>query len=71
MCVIRICAVLGKNRANIREISHERAFLLTNVGSTQPCFTLETHGFDHIKKIVQALVDDGYQDVHILDHDIS
>jgi hypothetical protein len=41
----RITEVLAKLRANVKDIEHERAFLLENVGITQPVFTLETRGW--------------------------
>ena len=42
-------------RANVKDIEHERAFLLGNVGTTQPIITMETRDFDHVREIVDML----------------
>lgn len=51
----RVCSIITECRANIQDIEHERAFLLANVGITQPIVTLETRGFDHVQEIVEKL----------------
>jgi len=56
----RVTEILSKARANIREIEHERAFLLENVGYTQPVLTVETRGFDHVHEIMEALRSAGF-----------
>ncbi len=40
----KITAICARLRANVRDIEHERAFLLDNVGTTEPKLTLETRG---------------------------
>jgi threonine dehydratase len=55
-----ITSTVGQLRANIREIEHERAFLIDHVGFTQPVFTVETRGHDHVQEIVQHLRDQGF-----------
>jgi len=57
----KVTTVLWKLRANIREIVHERAFLLENVGFTQSMFTLDTRGFDHVHQILEELKMAGFE----------
>jgi len=59
----KVTEVLSKMRANIRDIEHERAFLLDNVGTTQPVLTIETRGFDHVHSIVEELKKSGFRRV--------
>jgi threonine dehydratase len=50
----RVTAVIAKKRANVRDIEHERAFLLDNVGTTQPVLTLETRGMSYAQRCCGA-----------------
>ena len=56
----KVLAVLHECRANVKDVEHERAFLLGNVGLTQPIITMETRDFDHVGEIVQRLKDNGF-----------
>jgi len=51
----RVCQLVTSLQANIKDIEHERAFLLANVGFTSPLLTLETMGFDHVNEIIAKL----------------
>lgn len=62
----RICSICNDLRVNIVEIKHERAFLLDTVGVTQPVIDVETKGFDHINKLVEALRAADFIDCHVV-----
>ena len=51
---------------DIREIDHERAFLLRSVQHTQNIFTLETRGPEHIAEILDCLASEGITEVDLL-----
>ena len=55
-----VLSVLAKMNCNIRDVAHERAFLLSNVHYTQPVLTVETKGASHMEEIVRALKDAGF-----------
>ena len=48
-------AIVAQCRANVRDVVHERAFLLASVGTTQPILTLETRDFEHVVEVSFAL----------------
>lgn len=55
-----VLAVLARLNCNIREVAHERAFLLENVHFTMPVLTVETKGEEHTAEMVRALRDAGF-----------
>lgn len=61
----RVLSILRDLRANVKDIEHERAFLLGNVGITQPIITLETRDFDHVKEIVDTLKKEGFSNTYL------
>jgi len=61
--ICQICADMG---VNIREIKHERAFLLDTVGVTQPHLDIETKSFDHIQSLVDRLRKEDFLDTHVI-----
>lgn len=61
----KLCNLLGDLRANIRDIEHERAFLIENVGFTQPVFTVETRDHDHVDEIVNSMKKIGFDKVSL------
>lgn len=61
----RVLGIFRDMRANIRDIEHERAFLLANVGMTQPIVTVETRGFDHVQEIVAKLRAEGFDSTYL------
>ena len=42
--ITRVLTVISDAKANVRDIDHERAFLLSNVLNTQPILSLDTNG---------------------------
>jgi len=61
----KVCQILTEMRANIKDIEHERAFLVADVGMTQPIFTIETQGFNHVKEILEKIEMAGFPKPHI------
>jgi threonine dehydratase len=61
----RVLSVIKDCRANVRDVMHERAFLVHNVGITQPSIVLETRSFEHIQEVVDALLANGFEDVFV------
>ena len=61
----KVLAILRDLRANVKDIEHERAFLLGNVGTTQPIITMETRDFDHIKEVVDTLKKEGFENTYL------
>jgi hypothetical protein len=62
---LRVLAILRDLRANVKDIEHERAFLLGNVGTTQPIITMETRDFDHIREVVETLKKEGFENTYL------
>lgn len=56
----QLTAVVAKARANIVEINHDREFSGADLGQTRIELVLETHGFDHIRRIQALLEEAGY-----------
>ena len=56
----KVLAILHECRANVKDVEHERAFMLGNVGLTQPKITVETRDFDHVAEIVKRLQEAGF-----------
>ena len=65
VCVRRVLDILRDLRANVKDIEHERAFLLGNVGTTQPIITIETRDFEHVKEVVDTLKKAGFEDAYL------
>jgi threonine dehydratase len=57
----RLTEVLAGQRANILEITHDRAYYGVNLGDTLVEATLETRGSDHARDLIAALERAGYQ----------
>eukprot|EP00455_Lapot_gusevi_P026461 TRINITY_DN27915_c0_g1_i1.p1 TRINITY_DN27915_c0_g1~~TRINITY_DN27915_c0_g1_i1.p1 ORF type:complete len:462 (+),score=154.67 TRINITY_DN27915_c0_g1_i1:81-1466(+) len=53
--IAKLTQAIAESRASIRDVEHERAFLVDNVGYTQPTITLETRDHDHIQEVLQAI----------------
>ena len=49
----RLTQIFADCRVNVREIEHERAFLVENVGYTRPTFTIDTKDHEHANQIVE------------------
>ena len=56
----KVLGILNDCRANVKDVEHERAFLVGNVGLTQPIITMETRDFEHVQEIVKRLQDSGF-----------
>ena len=56
----RVLSILHDCRANVKDVEHERAFLVGNVGLTQPIITVETRDFEHVQEIVARLQQHGF-----------
>lgn len=61
----KVLSIITQCRANIKDIEHERAFLLASVGITQPIITVETRGFDHVHEILEALKNGGFANTYL------
>jgi threonine dehydratase len=51
---------IGKYRANVVGVQHERAFAATTVGTVQVRLGLDTRGHEHINELIQGLRKAGY-----------
>jgi threonine dehydratase len=56
----KVLAILNDCRANVKDVEHERAFMVGNVGLTQPIITMETRDFEHVQEIVQRMKEQGF-----------
>ena len=56
----RVLTILHECRANVKDVEHERAFMVGNVGLTQPIITMETRDFEHVAEIVKKLQTSGF-----------
>jgi threonine dehydratase len=61
----RVLNILRDLRANVKDIEHERAFLLGNVGTTQPIIEMETRDFEHVREIVETLKREGFESTYL------
>jgi len=57
----KVLQVIHECRANVKDVEHERAFLVGNVGLTQPIITMETRDFDHVAEVAQSLKAHGFE----------
>jgi threonine dehydratase len=55
-----LLATVAKERANVLEVHHIRAFLSGAIGDTEIELTLETRGPEHIESLIAALKSRGY-----------
>lgn len=55
-----VTACLGEMNANIKEISHQRAFTNLPVQAVEVEFVLETRGHAHVREIIEALARVGF-----------
>ena len=55
-----VTGIFARLRANVIEISHERAYFNVRLGYTAIDFTLETRGSDHVDELLAALTDAAY-----------
>lgn len=62
----QVLTLIAQARANVRDIEHERAFLVASVQQTQPIVTIETRGPDHIDRIMKLLRDNGHTSVKLI-----
>jgi threonine dehydratase len=58
--IAKVAAILAEQRALVREIEHERAFLGENIGYTAPMFTIETRDHEHIQTVLHAIQQGGF-----------
>lgn len=63
--MLRVLAILRDLRANVKDIEHERAFLLGTVGITQPIITMETRDFEHVREIIEELKKQGFESTYL------
>lgn len=56
-----VTGIFARLRANVIEISHERAYFNVRLGYTAIDFTLETRGSDHVEELLAALTEANYQ----------
>lgn len=61
--ICKICADMG---VSVREVKHERAFLLDTVGITQPIIDVETRNFEHIERLIARLRQEEFLDCHVI-----
>jgi ACT domain-containing protein len=62
----KICQICSDMGVNIREVKHERAFLLDTVGVTQPHLDIEAKSFEHIQRLVERLKQEDFLDCHVI-----
>ena len=55
-----VTGIFARLRANVIEISHERAYFNVRLGYTAIDFTLETRGADHVEELAAALGEAGH-----------
>jgi len=55
-----VTGIFARLRANVIEISHERAYFNVRLGYTAIDFTLETRGADHASELLAALTEAGH-----------
>ncbi len=51
----RLLELLGRTGASVKDVSHDRSFGPPDVGRVDISVTLETHDFDHVEEVHQAL----------------
>lgn len=60
----RFAEILARQRGNVIEIGHDRAFMRSPLGTTRVTVTMETRGHEHIEDIISALTEAGIE-VHL------
>lgn len=61
----KICRICNELRINIKDLKHERAFLIGH-GITQPVLDVETKGFEHIEMLMERLRAADFIDAHVI-----
>jgi threonine dehydratase len=56
----RLVTRIAAQKANIVEITHDRAYYGVSLGDTVVDLTLETRGTEHVAEILNTLVEAGY-----------
>jgi threonine dehydratase len=56
----RLTGIVAKHRANVIEITHDRAYFGVSLGDTIVDITLETRGPAHIDELLTSLAQEGY-----------
>lgn len=56
----RLCEVIEREKANIVETQHDRAYYGVNLGDTVIDITMETRGREHLEQLTAALTAAGY-----------
>lgn len=57
----KVCSVIGENGANILSVEHKRNSTNTQISGCQLNIEMETRDRDHIKQIVKALTEAGFE----------
>ena len=57
----QVTACLAQANANIEEVHHQRAFTHAPVRAAEVDFVLETRGHDHVRQIIEALAQAGFE----------
>ena len=57
----KVCSVIGQNGANILSVEHKRNSTNTQISGCQLNIEMETRDRDHIKQIVKALTEAGFE----------
>ena len=55
--------ILSQNKANIKHVNVERAFVNASIGYTQYLFTIEIRGNDHLEEIISSMNKSGYDKI--------
>lgn len=58
--IAKLTALLHEQKASIKDIYHERAWLQSNVDQVQVKCVVELQGSDHVERLKTALTDSGY-----------
>jgi threonine dehydratase len=53
--------IIAEERANIVQITHDRAYFGVHLGETIIDITMETRGPEHVQHLLQKLAGAGYQ----------
>ena len=62
----RLTAIVAQQRANVVQVTHDRAYFGVNLGDTIIDITMETRGPDHIEELMGELRKAGYEFERVL-----
>ncbi len=62
----RLTGIVAQQRANVVQVTHDRAYFGVNLGDTIIDITVETRGPDHIMELMEALKTVGYDFERVL-----